>query len=142
MRAPNSEVRIMPRSAKGRTTAVTATRRRKRNAPDGKGARDYEERILREATTHLVLHQGMFLVATAVRQARIKGLPIWIITVTLRYTTGHEGYVGDLLYDGTEFMFLTEQSVMDERVRQIAADPKRLRKWNDYRAAALRAGKG
>jgi hypothetical protein len=82
----------------------------------------------------------MFLVATAARQTLVRDFPVWIITVTLRYTTGHEGYVGDLLYDGQEFTFLTEQSVMDERVRVIAEDPERLRKWNEYRASPLRAG--
>ena len=66
----------------------------------------------------------MFLVAAGIRETSIKGLRVWVITVILRYTTRHEGYVGDLLYDGENFTFLTEQSVMDERVRQIAADPK------------------
>ncbi len=42
----------------------------------------------------------MFLVATALREARVKGFRVWIITVTLRYATGDEAYVGDLLYDG------------------------------------------
>jgi hypothetical protein len=39
-------------------------------------------------------------------------------------------------------MFLTEKSLMDERARQIEADPERMRKWNEYRAATLSAGKG
>ncbi len=50
------------------------------------------------------------------------------------------GYVGDLLYDGEAFTLLTDPSVMDERVRKIAEDPERLRKWNEYRATTLRAG--
>jgi hypothetical protein len=62
--------------------------------------------------------------------------------VTLRYTTGHEGYIGDLLYDGEEFTFVTEQSVMDERAQKIADDPERIRKWNEFRASTLQAGEG
>ncbi len=102
---------------------------------------DEEERILREATKHLVFKHGMFLVATGIREAQIKGFRVWIITVTLRYGAGDEGYIGDLLYDGEEFTFLTEQSVMDERARKIADDPERIRKWNEYRTSTLYSGK-
>jgi hypothetical protein len=58
----------------------------------------------------------------------------------LRFATRHEGYIGDLLYDGEQFMFLTEQSVMDERAQKIAEDPKGLREWIDYRASTLHSG--
>jgi hypothetical protein len=61
----------------------------------------------------------------------------WIITVTLRYTSGHEGYIGDLLYDGEVFTMITEKSVITERARKIAADPEGIRKWNEYRASTL-----
>jgi hypothetical protein len=81
---------------------------------------------------------GMFLVATGAREARVKGFRVWIITVTLRYATGHEGYIGDLLYDGEQFTFLTEQSVMDERAKKIAEDPDAMREWNEYQASTLR----
>ena len=47
---------------------------------------------------------------------------------------------GDLLYDGAEFMFVTEQSVVEERARKIAEDPDRLRKWNEYRSTTLHPG--
>jgi hypothetical protein len=100
-----------------------------------------EERILREATKDLVFQHGMFLVATGVRAARVKGFRIWIITVTLRYDAGDETYIGDLLYDGENFTFLTEQSVTAERARKLADDPERIRKWNEYRASTLRPGK-
>ena len=90
---------------------------------------------------HLVVKYGSLLVATGARETRIKGLQVWIITVTLRYPTGFEGYVGDLLYDGEEFMFLTEQSVMDERVEKIANDPEGIRQWNEHRASVLPPGK-
>jgi hypothetical protein len=121
------------------TRAKAAAETKPRQQPE---VLDEEERILREATKHLVFQHGMFLVATGIRAARIKGLRVWIITVTLRYTTGHEGYIGDLLYDGQDFTFLTEQSVMDERARKIADDPERMRKWNEYRGSTLPAGRG
>lgn len=100
-----------------------------------------EEQILQAATLHLIMKHGSLLVATGARETRIKGLRVWIITVTLRYPTGHEGYVGDLLYDGETFTFLTEQAVMDERVRKIEEDPEGLRQWNEYRDSTLRPGK-
>jgi hypothetical protein len=101
-----------------------------------------EDRILKGATLHLITHHGMFLVATAAREAQVKGIPIWIITVRLRLDKGLEAYIGDLLYDGEEFTFLTEESVMDERARKFAADPERERRWNEYRASTLRPGEG
>ena len=93
------------------------------------------------ATLELITHHGGHFVATGLRETSIKGIPVWIITVTLRYTTGFEGYVGDLLHDGEKFTFLTEQSVINERVRQIAADPESVRQWNEYRASTLRPRK-
>jgi hypothetical protein len=60
--------------------------------------------------------------------------------VTLRYDQGDECHVGDLLYDGEQFTFLTEQAVMDERVRRFAEDPERLRRWNEYCAAPYGQG--
>lgn len=127
-------VKKVPNTTRSRVSA-TANRRQPQ-------VTDEEEQILREATKHLVFQHGMFLVATGLREARIKAVRVWIITVTLRYTTGHEGYIGDLLYDGEEFSFLTPPEVRKERARQIAADPERTRKWNDYRASTLPAGEG
>jgi len=100
-----------------------------------------EEKVLQAATIHLIRKHGMFLVATCVREARVKGFQVWISTVTLRFATGDEAYIGDLLYDGEDFTFLTEQAVMDERARKLADDPERIRKWHEYRASILRAGK-
>ena len=65
----------------------------------------------------------------------------WIIAVNLRFPTGFEGYLGDLLYDGTRFTELTDLELMRERGRQIAADPEGIRKWNEYQTATLRSGK-
>jgi hypothetical protein len=100
-----------------------------------------EERILREATRFLIRKHGMFLIATGVRTIQIKRNRVWIITVRLRYGLGDEGYVGDLLYDGEAFTFLTDPAVMDERARQIAEHPERIREWNEYRASTLHPGK-
>lgn len=117
----------MVKKATERTRAKTAlVTRRKKKEPE---FTDEEEKILEEATKHLVFKHGMFLVATDIRETRIRGLRVWIIAVTLRYDKGDEGYVGDLLYDGEEFSFLTPAEVRKERVRQIANDPERLRKW-------------
>jgi hypothetical protein len=121
-----------------RTGVARATRRKRRETPE---LNPKEEEILRAATLELITKHGGHFVATDLRETRIEGTQVWIITVTLRYTTGHEGYVGDLLYDGKVFTFLTEQSVIDERVRQIAADPEGIRQWNEYRASTLRPGK-
>ncbi len=98
--------------------------------------------MYRAAIKYLLFNHGGLLVPTAHREIRIKGIPVWILTVTLRYPTGHEGYVGDLLYDGETFTFLTEQSAMGERVRRIASDPERDRKWNGLQASALQATEG
>jgi hypothetical protein len=109
--------------------------------PRARRAPDEEEGILQAATLHLITKHGGLFVATGVREIHVKGFPVWIIKVMLRYPTGFDGYVGDLLYDGDNFKFLTEQSVIDERVRQIEADPEGVRQWNEYRAATLRTAK-
>ncbi len=98
------------------------------------------EEILRKATLYLITKHGMFLVATGLRETNVKEIPVWIITVTLRYTTGHEGYVGDLLFDGDTFNLLTEKAVLDERMAKIANDPERQRKWKEHRASIVPAG--
>ena len=117
------------------TTMTPRTKRRPKREIS-----DEEERILLAAFKYLLHNHGMFLVPTGLREIRVKGFPVWIITVTLRYDVGDEGYIGDLLYDGEVFAFLTEQSVMDERALRIAENPERIRKWNEYRASVLQAG--
>jgi hypothetical protein len=64
----------------------------------------------------------------------------WIIAVHLRYPTGFEGYLGDLLYDGEQITELTDLELMRERAKQIAADPEGIRQWNEYRASTLPPG--
>jgi len=62
----------------------------------------------------------------------------WIIAVHLRYPTGFEGYLGDLLYDGAKITELTDPELMRERATKIAADPEGIRQWNEHRASTLR----
>lgn len=112
-------------------------RRRKSSEPDPE-----EERLYLAATMHLIRHVGMFLVATGLREEVVDGAKRWIFEVSLRYPTGHDGFVGEMLYDGTTFTILTDRAVWKERIRQIAEDPERKRKWDEFQAAAnLQAGK-
>jgi hypothetical protein len=129
----------MVRAGRTRTRTKAQRTTQRRAKPE---VTDEEEQILRAATLHLMMKHGSLLLATGARKIRIKRLEVWIITVTLRYPTGHGGYVGDLLYDGETFTFLTEQAVIDERVRNIAEDPQRARKWNECRASSLHPGRG
>jgi hypothetical protein len=104
-----------------------------------------EEEILQKAQVYLLLEakRPMLWTVAGIRQEQSDdGSRRWIIAVHLRYPTGHEGYLGDLLYDGTRFTELTDLELMRQRARQIAADPERDRKWNEYRASTLRPGKG
>jgi hypothetical protein len=124
------------RGSKGVRGSVTATTRRQTEPQIS----DEEEQILRQATIHLIHKHGGLFVATRIREES-SSPRTWVISVTLRYPTGHEGYVGDLLYDGKEFTFLTPPEVRTERVRKIAEDPERERRWNEYRASTLQPGK-
>ena len=119
-----------------RPKARTAPKRRPRSSLPAE-----QERILRAATIYLIRKVGGLLVATGLRAEGDKGARRWIITVTLRYPTGFEGYVGDLRYDGKEFCFITPPEVRRERINKIAADPEGIREWNEYRASTLRAKK-
>jgi hypothetical protein len=128
----------MARALRTRTRTKAQRTTQRRAKPD---VTDEEEQILRAATLHLMMKHGSLLLATGARKIRIKALEVWIITVTLRYPTGHEGYVGDLLCDGETFTFLTEPAVIEERVQKIADDPEGLRQWDEYRASTLHPGK-
>lgn len=106
------------------------------NSRDEPEVNEEEERILRAATIHLVLQHGGLLVATGLREQLGQGTRAWVINVTLRHPTGHEGYIGDLLYDGQEFEFLTPSDVRKERAQQIALDPEGIRLWNEFSRSA------
>jgi hypothetical protein len=128
----------MVKKAKPALRATAAGKNKGRPKREGP---DEEERILRAATTYLIRKVGGLLVATGLRAEQRQRGRRWIITVTLRYPTGHEGYIGDLLYDGEVFSFLTSADVRKERARRIEADPALQREWDAYRAATLQARK-
>jgi hypothetical protein len=100
-----------------------------------------EEQILRKAAIHCLFTFPMLWTVGGIKEEQgTDGPRRWVIAVHLRYPTGHEGYLGDLLYDGKEFTELTDREVMRQRAKQIAADPKGIREWNEYRASTLRPG--
>lgn len=102
-----------------------------------------EQFILRDAMCYCLHHFPMLWTTGGLREEPGKnGSRRWIIPVYLRYPTGHEGYLGDLLYDGKQFTELTDREIMRERAKQIAADPDRIRKWDEYRSSTLPAAEG
>ena len=102
-----------------------------------------EEEILKRAQIYLLFEarRPMLWTVAGIREERgDDGSRRWIIAVNLRYPTGFEGYLGDLLYDGTRFSERTDLELMRERAMQIAADPERDRKWDELRASAVPSG--
>jgi hypothetical protein len=103
-----------------------------------------EEQILQQAQRYLLFEakRPMLWTVAGIREEKgDDGSRQWIIAVHLRYPTGFEGYLGDLLYDGAKITELTDLELMRERARQIAADPEGIRQWNEYRASTLPPGK-
>jgi hypothetical protein len=104
-----------------------------------------EEEILRRAQAFLLFEAKrpiLWTVAGIREEKGSDGSRRWVMAVNLRYPTGHEGYLGDLSYDGTEFTQLTDLGLMQQRAEEIADDPERERKWSEYQASSLRPGKG
>ncbi len=104
-----------------------------------------EEEILRGAQAFLLLDAKrpiLWTVAGIREEKGSDGSRRWIIAVHLRYLTGHEGYLGDLSYDGTKFTQLTDPDLMQQRAQEIADDPQRERKWREYQTSGLSSGKG
>jgi hypothetical protein len=125
--------------SQGQARARAAGSKRRKKKPD---INQEEEEILKRAQIYMLFEAGrpMFWTVAGIRGEKgDDGSRRWIIAVNLRYPTGFEGYLGDLLYDGPRFTELTDLEVMRGRGRQIAADPERLRQWNEYRAATLPA---
>jgi hypothetical protein len=121
---------------KGRK-AARPTRRPKIN--------EEEEEILKKAQIYLLFEAKrpmLWTVADIREEKGDDGSRRWVIAVNLRYPTGHEGYLGDLLYDGVRITELTDLELMRERARQIGAHPERDRKWHEYRASTLPPGEG
>ena len=101
-----------------------------------------EEQILRQAAIYCLLTFPTLWTVGGIKEERgTDGSRKWIIAVHLRYPTGHEGYLGDLLYDGKVVTELTDRELMRQRSKEIAADPERMRQWNKYRASTLPPGK-
>lgn len=103
------------------------TKARKRTLRTKKPELDLEEEaILQKAQVYLLFEakRPMFWNVADIREEKGEdGSRHWIIAVHLRAPSGHEGYLGDLRYDGERFTELTDVELMRERVRQIAADP-------------------
>src|SRR5688500_5223901 len=60
-----------------------------------------EEEICKKAAIYCLLNFPMLWTVGGIKEEKGEdGSRRWIIAVYLRYPTGHEGYVGDLLYDG------------------------------------------
>lgn len=127
--------RVIKRSSQ--KAAVKTRRKRPREFTEE------EQLILREAMCYCFEHFPLLWTTGGIREEPgANGSRRWIIPVYLRYPTGHEGYLGDLGYDGKQFAPLTERAVMRERAEQIATDPERMRQWNEYRASTLPAVEG
>ena len=97
-----------------------------------------EERILQIAQMYLLFEakRPMLWTVAGIREVTgANGSRQWIVAVHLRYPTGFEGYLGDLLYDGSRIVERTDLALMRERATQIAADPEGIRQWNEYCAS-------
>jgi hypothetical protein len=103
-----------------RTEAAQATRRQKSRELD-----EEHEQILKKAQIYLLFEakRPMFWNVADIREGKGEGgSRRWIIAVHLRAPSGHQGYLGDLLYDGERFTELTDVELMRRRVQQITAD--------------------
>ena len=120
---------------KGSVAAARRTRNRLLN--------EEEEEIFKKAQIYLLFEAGrphLWTVVDIREESGEDGSRRWILAVNLCFPTGFEGYLGDLIYDGTRFTELTDLELMRERARQIAADPEGRRQWDELKAAALRTG--
>src|SRR5205814_6154192 len=96
-----------------RTRAVKAARRTSK--PE---INEEEEQILQKAQISLLFEakRPMLWTVAGIREEKgDDGSRRWIIAVHLRYPTGFEGYLGDLLYDGEKITELTDLELMRER---------------------------
>ena len=130
----------MLKKPRGRTRQTVVKAARRSRTPE---LNEEEERILQKAQIYLLLEARrphLWTVADIREEKGEDGSRRWIIAVNLRYTTGFEGYLGDLLYDGAKITELTDLELMRERARQIAADPEGRRQWDELKASTLRTG--
>src|SRR5688572_16485936 len=74
-----------------------------------------EEGILRQAAIYCLRTFPMLWTVGGIREEKDDDRSRrWIVAVYLRYPTGFEGYLGDLLYDGVRITELTSREVMGE----------------------------
>src|ERR1700722_6014041 len=92
-----------------------------------------EENIIQEAACYCLHHFPMLWTTGGLPEERLANDHSRQLTIRvfLRCPTGHEGYLGELLYDGKNFTELTDRKIMRERAKTVAADPERARQWNE-----------
>jgi hypothetical protein len=113
------EARMLDK-AREQTPMKTPQAVRLQKAPE---LNEEEEQILKKAQIYLLFEakRPMFWHVAAIRQEKGEvGSRRWIIAVHLRAPSGHEGYLGDLLFDGERFTELTDVELMRERVQRAA----------------------
>lgn len=113
-------------------TGVREKSRRARRTQANPGISE-EERILRKAQEYLLFQAkcpSLWTVAGIREETCETGSRRWVIAVHLRYPTGFEGYLGDLLYDGSTITEQTDRELMQQRARVIEADPEGIRQWH------------
>jgi hypothetical protein len=76
-----------------RTGVAKATRRKRRETPE---LNQEEEEILRAATLELITNHGGHFVATDLRETRIEGTQVWIVTVTGASTPRPSRLIGSI----------------------------------------------
>jgi hypothetical protein len=74
-----------------------------------------EEQILQKAAIYCLHTFPMLWTVGGIREERSEGSRRWVVAVYLRYPTGHEGYLGDLQFDGKEFLLLAWTLVVPRR---------------------------
>jgi hypothetical protein len=131
------EFPVAKKASKPMRTKAGAAARPKKPAATARA----EEQILQQGAIYCLLNFPTLWTVGGIKKEHKNGRSqSWIVAVHLRYPTGHEGYLGDLLYDGKTFKEVTDREVMRQRAKAIAADPERHRKWKAYRASTLQTG--
>jgi hypothetical protein len=127
-----------------KNASKTASAKARRRAPEkNPNVLKEEEAILRRAQIYLLFEakRPMFWTVAGIREEKdAQGSRRWIVAVNLRYPTGFEGYLGDLLVEGERVTELTDLNAMRERARHIEADLEGKRKWDEYRDSVFPSG--
>lgn len=124
-----------------KTAAANAGYRKRRKKTNVVNAD--EEAVLRRAQVYLLFEAKrpmLWTVAGIRKEKNCDGGDRWIVNVNLRYPTGFEGYLGDLLVEGDQIIELTDLDTMRERARRIEADLEGAQRWHEYRDSVSAAG--